>query len=84
MTVLTYTVAIILVLLVFFIETSAEQLLKLDRHHRAYEVSVDMSACRYEPCSVDEERYKFAGGGFDRLGCSFLFEKGRSVCRSVL
>jgi hypothetical protein len=49
------------------IETSAEQLLKLDRHHRAYEVSVDISACRYEPCSVDKERYKFAGADCESI-----------------
>lgn len=42
------------------IETSGAPLLKLDRHHHAYEILVDIAACRYEPCSLDVERYKFA------------------------
>jgi hypothetical protein len=33
---------------IWAIETSAEQLLKLGRHNRAYEALIDVSACRYE------------------------------------
>jgi hypothetical protein len=41
--------------------------LKLDRHHEAYEISVDISAARYEPCSVDVERYRFANADCESI-----------------
>jgi Endonuclease-reverse transcriptase len=49
------------------IRTSKAPLLKLDRHHEAYEISVDISVTRYEPCSVDVERYRFAVNQFLRI-----------------
>jgi hypothetical protein len=41
------------------IKVSDDPLLKLDRHHEAYEVCVEITADRYEPCLDDEERYNF-------------------------
>jgi hypothetical protein len=49
------------------IETSVVPLLKQDRHHKAYEISVDIFACWYEPCPDVVERYKFASADFESI-----------------
>jgi hypothetical protein len=49
------------------IRTSEALLLKLDRYHEANEISVDISATRFEPCSVDVEHYRFASADCETI-----------------
>jgi hypothetical protein len=42
-------------------------LLKQDRHHLSYEISIDISASRFEPCPDDVEGYKFASADSESI-----------------
>jgi hypothetical protein len=67
------------------IETSTSPLLKEDRHHKAYEITIEMSALRFEPCPDETERYKFACADFDSI-CEELNTiqwSGLFSCKSV-
>jgi hypothetical protein len=44
-----------------------EPLLKLDRHHEAYEVSIEISADKYEHNKNDEEYYRFLNADCDSI-----------------
>jgi hypothetical protein len=38
---------------------SANRLLELDRHHRAYELLVDVRLCEFEATIMDKRRFRF-------------------------
>jgi hypothetical protein len=41
------------------VEIGESPLLGLDRHHRAYELLVDVRLCKFEAASMDERRFRF-------------------------
>ena len=43
------------------VSTALAPLLKLDRHHWAYDVSVSVDACKFEPVSTDDSKFNFQG-----------------------
>jgi hypothetical protein len=49
------------------IEISKSPLLGLDRHHRAYEMLVDVRLCENKATSVDERRFRFRAADYEAL-----------------
>jgi hypothetical protein len=46
------------------VEICESPLLGLDRHHRAYELLMDVQICKFEATSMDERRFRFRATDF--------------------
>jgi hypothetical protein len=67
------------------VEICESPLLALDRHHRAYELLVDVRLCRFKATSVDERWFRFRAADCeaitDELG---LVEWKKRICVDLL
>jgi hypothetical protein len=49
------------------VEICESPLLELDRHHRAYELLVDVQLCKFDATSINERRFRFRAADYEAI-----------------